>query len=58
MRQRTYGGVRGRGREASPTRSKEWCTSGLISGQVRDNFVTYYYPYNIQIAMMINYNID
>jgi hypothetical protein len=28
MRQRTYGGVRGRGREASPTRSKEWCTSG------------------------------
>jgi hypothetical protein len=35
MRQRTYGGVRGRGREASPTRSKECCTSGLISGSVR-----------------------
>jgi hypothetical protein len=35
MRQRTYGGVRGRGREASPTRSKECCTSGLISAQVR-----------------------
>ena len=37
---------------------KECCTNGLISGKNRGNFVIYHYPYNIQIAMMINYNID